>query len=122
LVGDGALRRRLNIFVQATMVMLAQNAVCLTAHLAEARAARWLLMTRDRVDSDQFPLTQEFIAQMLAVRRTTVSEIAGKLQADGLIRYRRGQLTIVDRPRLEELACSCYAVVRDEFARSDLTA
>jgi DNA-binding GntR family transcriptional regulator len=79
-------------------------------------------MTRDRVDGDQFPLTQEFIAQMLAVRRTTVSEIAGKLQADGLIRYRRGQLTIVDRPRLEELACSCYAVVRDEFARSDLTA
>jgi CRP-like cAMP-binding protein len=119
LAGDGALHRRLSTFVQATMVMLAQNAVCLTAHLAEARAARWLLMTRDRVDSDEFPLTQEFLAQMLGVRRTTVSEIAGRLQYNGLIRYSRGQLTILDRARLEDLACSCYAVVRDEFERSD---
>jgi CRP-like cAMP-binding protein len=120
LADDGALHRRLNTFVQATMVMLAQNAVCLTAHLAESRAARWLLMTRDRVDSDDFPLTQEFLAQMLGVRRTTVSEIAVRLQDRGLIRYTRGQLSIVDRPGLETLACSCYATVRDEFARSDL--
>jgi CRP-like cAMP-binding protein len=120
LAGDGAMHRRLHRFVQATMVMLAQNVVCLTAHLAEARAARWLLMTHDRLDSDEFPLTQEFLAQMLGVRRTTVSEIAGKLQANGLIRYSRGQLIIVDRPGLEAQACSCYEVVRQEFARGDL--
>jgi CRP-like cAMP-binding protein len=121
LAGDGALHRRLNTFVQATMVMLAQNVVCLTAHLAEARAARWLLMTHDRVVEDEFPLTQEFLGQMLGVRRSTVSEIAGKLQANGLIRYSRGRLTILDRPGLEAQACSCYAVVRQEFARTEST-
>jgi CRP-like cAMP-binding protein len=77
--------------------------------------ARWLLASHDRVTSDQFPLTQEFLGQMLGVRRPTVSATAQRIQADGLIRYRRGVITIVDRPALEHVACECYAIVKAEF-------
>src|SRR2546430_2418664 len=79
-----------NRFTQATMVQIAQNVVCNSTHAAEQRAARWLLATRDRVGRDEFPLTQQFLAQMLGVRRPTVSEIAGRLQEAGLVRYARG--------------------------------
>lgn len=112
---DGVLHRTLNRFTQATMVQIAQNVVCNNTHPAPQRAARWLLTTHDRAGRDEFPLTQEFLAQMLGVRRPTVSEIAQCLQADGLIRYSRGIVTIIDRANLERDACACYRIVRAEF-------
>lgn len=115
LTRDGHLHRRLSRFVQATMVQMAQNVRCNATHSAEQRAARWLLITQDRVEQDEFPLVQDFLAQMLGVRRPTVSEIASRLQDKGLIRYRRGVMTITDRERLRGLACQCYDIVRAEF-------
>jgi CRP-like cAMP-binding protein len=115
LSGDGALHGLLNRYTQGTMVQIAQNVVCNIAHTAEQRACRWLLTTHDRVGRDQFPLTQDFLAQMLGVRRPTVSETASRLQADDLIRYRRGVMTICNRAALERMACPCYAVVKGEF-------
>jgi len=114
---DGALHRRLHRFVQTTMVQLAQNVVCMSTHPAAQRAARWLLVTGDRVRSPSFELTQDFLGQMLGVRRTTVSEVAGQLQADGLIRYVRGRVTLTDRRGLERVACACYWTLREEFDR-----
>ncbi|GAB1813654.1 Crp/Fnr family transcriptional regulator [Mycobacterium sp. MUNTM1] len=113
---DGALHALLNRFTQATMVQVCQNVVCNRSHPAEMRMARWLLMTQDRVGGrDKFALTQEFLAQMLGVHRPTVSEIAQKIQAQGLIRYRRGTISIVDRQRLHDAACECYDIVKAEF-------
>lgn len=112
---DGALHRELNRFAQATMVQIAQNVVCNSTHAAEQRAARWLLTTQDRVGRDEFPLTQQFLAQMLGVRRPTVSEIASRLQAQALMRYTRGIITITDRAGLERATCDCYWVVKTEF-------
>jgi CRP-like cAMP-binding protein len=115
LAHGGELHGLLHRFTQATMVQIAQNVVCNSTHNLTQRAARWLLTTHDRVTSDEFPLTQEFLGQMLGARRPTVSETAGKLQAQGLIRYARGRITITDRPGLEHTACPCYGVVRAEF-------
>jgi CRP-like cAMP-binding protein len=115
LTGDGALHGQLHRYIQATMVLLAQNVACNRLHSTEERAARWLLMTADRVNADQFPLTQEFLAQMLGVRRGTVSLTAGLLHQAGLISYRRGIITIEDRAGLHEAACDCYDIVRGEF-------
>lgn len=114
---DGALHHELNRFTQATMVQIAQNVVCNSTHATEQRAARWLLTTHDRVSSDEFPLTQQFLAQMLGVRRPTVSEIAGRLQVAGLIRYSRGTITITNRAGLEAVTCDCYRIVKTEFDR-----
>ncbi len=97
------------------MSFLAQSAACNRAHSLEQRMARWLLITRDRVDSDEFPLTQEFLGQMLGVRRPTVSLTGSALQRAGLIRYSRGRITIVDRRGLEEVSCECYAYVKEQF-------
>jgi CRP-like cAMP-binding protein len=83
----------------------------------EERCARWLLMTQDRVYQPNFPLTQEFLGQMLGVRRPTVSLAAGMLQKAGLIHYVRGEITVLDRPGLEAAACECYAIIRGEFER-----
>jgi CRP-like cAMP-binding protein len=115
LVADGALHGQLHRYVQATMVQLSQNVACNRLHSTEERAARWLLMTADRVGAGQFPLTQEFLAQMLGVRRATVSLTAGLLHNAGLISYRRGVITIDNRAGLEEAACDCYGIVRGEF-------
>jgi CRP-like cAMP-binding protein len=115
LSSGGALHGLLSRFTQATMVQIAQNVVCNTVHTLGQRAARWLLTTHDRVGRDQFQLTHEFFSQMLGASRPTVSETASKLQSGGLIRYRRGQLTITNRPGLEKAACDCYAIVRAEF-------
>lgn len=112
---DGALRALLNRFTQATMVQVSQNVVCNRTHTTDARMARWLLTTRDRVGSEQFPLTQEFLAQMLGVRRPTVSDTARRLQGENLIRYSRGVITIVDHDRLEQAACQCYGIIKAEF-------
>jgi CRP-like cAMP-binding protein len=115
LAHDGALHTLLNRFTQASMVQVAQNVVCNRSHSTEARMARWLLTTQDRVRNHEMRLTQEFLAQMLGVQRPTVSETAQRIQDEGLIRYSRGAITIKDRKRLEQKACQCYYIVRDEF-------
>lgn len=103
---------------EALLAQVQQTAACHALHDVEARLSRWLLQTRDRTDSDMIPLTQEFLAQMLGVRRTTVTLVARALQEAGLIRYQRGQIMIIDRQGLEEAACECYGVVRRQFDRS----
>lgn len=101
--------------VQSHGFILTQLAACNRLHEAEERLARWLLMVRDRVESDTFYLTQEFLATMLGSRRTTVTAAAGALQSKGLIRYSRGRIHLVDPPALENSACECYATVRDLY-------
>jgi CRP-like cAMP-binding protein len=81
----------------------------------ESRLARWLLQTRDRIDTDVLPLTQEFLSQMLGVRRTTVTLVARQLEQAGLIQNRRGRIVIIDREGLEDVACECYAIIRDQM-------
>jgi CRP-like cAMP-binding protein len=116
---DGALHGLLHRYTQTTIVQVSQNVVCNTAHSTEQRAARWLLTTGDRVRSERFALTQDFLARMLGVRRQTVSESASRLQSDGLISYTRGIVTILDRTALEGVACECYSIIRAEFAATD---
>ena len=99
----------------ALVNQIAQNAACNRVHSIEERAARWLLMTHDRVHGESFPLTQEFLGQMLGVRRPTVSLAAGMLAKAGLIHYVRGQVTVLNRAGLEAAACECYRVIRDEY-------
>ena len=112
------LRRLLNRYTQAYLAQVAQTAACNRLHGIEQRCARWLLMTHDRVGgADQFPLTQEYLAIMLGVRRAGVSVAAGALQDAGLIRYRRGDIQITDRDGLESASCECYGIVRGQFDR-----
>jgi CRP-like cAMP-binding protein len=115
LAGDGALHDLLHRYTQAVMVFLAQNLVCNRLHSAEERTARWLAQTHDRVGSDSFQITQDFLAQMLGVRRATVSESARTLQQARRIRYSRGRITVLDRDGLEAAACTCYLIIRREF-------
>ena len=96
---------------------LASAATCLRYHLIGPRLARWLLMSQDRAHSDHFHVTHEFLAYMLGVRRVGVTVAAGALQRDGLITYRRGEVRVLDRDRLEAAACSCYATDRKAYAR-----
>ena len=95
--------------------MSAQHAACNRMHPVEARASRWLLMTHDRVDEDDFPLTQEFLAIMLGVARPTVNIVGATLQKAGFIKYTRGRITVLDRVGLESAACECYARIRTEL-------
>jgi CRP-like cAMP-binding protein len=99
-------------YKEALLGQVQQTGACNALHALEARLARWLLQTLDRTDDPNLPLTQEFISQMLAVRRSTVTVVAGKLQQAGLIRYHRGRIEIVDRLKLEEAACECYRTIR----------
>jgi CRP-like cAMP-binding protein len=101
--------------VQSHGFILGQMAACNRLHEAEERLARWLLMVRDRVESDNFLLTQEFLATMLGSRRTTVTAGAGTLQRKGLIRYSRGRIHITDPQGLENVACECYPTVRNLY-------
>lgn len=94
-----------------------QSVACNALHAVEARFCRWLLSCRDRIDTDTVSLTQEFLADMLGVQRTTVTAVAGSLQTKGLIRYRRGVVDILDRPGLEAIACECYGTVRGIYDR-----
>jgi CRP-like cAMP-binding protein len=112
-----ALDELLRGFLDAFLTHLALSAACNSRHSVEKRCCRWLLLAHDRVGEDEFPLTQKFLAAMLSVRRTGVAEVAGGLQRAGLIRYRRGWMTILDRQALEEAACPCFQVVKDRFDR-----
>ena len=113
----GALHRLLLRYTQAFLTQVAQTAACNGAHLVEARCARWLLMTHDRVDGDDFPLTHEFLAFMLGVRRAGVTVAMRALQDAGLVRYARGRVEVCDRAGLERASCECYRVVRAHFER-----
>ena len=107
----------LHRYVQSLMLLMAQSSACNRLHPIQHRCARWLLMTHDRVGIDQFPLTQEFLSQMLGVRRAAVSEVASALRKAGLIRYSRGKITVTDRKGLEAASCECYLVVKEEYDR-----
>ncbi len=109
---NGPLAAMLRRCAQALFTQVSRNAACNRVHITRRRAARWLLTTADRMDSPTFELTQHFLAQMLAVRRTSVSEVARSLAEDGCITYARGVITIRDRPRLQAHACSCYEAIR----------
>lgn len=113
----GPFQRRVRLGVQALMVQLTQSVGCNRLHPLEQRCARWLLGSRDRVDRDEFRLTQEFLALMLGVHRPSVTLVAGSLAEQGCISYRRGTISILDREGLEQVACECYRVVRDETRR-----
>ena len=110
------IRDRVLEFVQAQTSSLAQLAGCHRLHEAEERLARWLLMARDRSQSDILNLTQEFLAMMLGARRTTVTMVAGSLQRSGLIEYRRGRVSIIDRASLQDAACDCYPIIKQLYA------
>jgi CRP-like cAMP-binding protein len=105
-------------YTEAFLIQIAQGSACNQLHTVQQRCARWLLMTHDRIGSDVFAITQEFLCQMLAVRRATVSDVASSLQEAGLIRYSRGKMTITDRSGLESVACECYKVIRSEYERA----
>jgi CRP-like cAMP-binding protein len=114
---DGELDRVLRRYVQAFMTQVTQNVVCNLRHGVEQRMCRWLLFTHDRVGAEEFPLTQEFLSQMLGVRRATVTVVAGILQRRGLISYFHGRMKIADRRGLEAASCICYDLVRREYER-----
>lgn len=114
---DSPLYKLLQRYTQTLFNQVAQSAACNCLHFIEKRFCRWLLMTHDRVQSDEFLLTQEFLAQMLGVRRASVSEVASIFQKAGIISYSRGQMRILDRTGLETASCECYAKVKQEFER-----
>ena len=111
----GSLPRRLRRYTHSRLTQMSQGAACNRFHSIEARLARWLLMTRDRMEQDEFQLTQEFLSNMLGVRREGVTRAAGALQQRHLIRYSRGTLTTLDQAGLEATACRCYEIIKDEL-------
>ncbi len=118
LAGSEAFQAQVGRWGRAVYVQLLQNVVCNRLHSVEERASRWLLMTSDRVGSDEFPLTQEHLAQMLGVRRASVTVTAGTLQSAELITYRRGVMAVIDRAGLQALACECFAAMGRRFGCS----
>jgi CRP-like cAMP-binding protein len=114
---DGDTRIRLLRYVQALMIQISQTALCNRVHSVEERLARWALVSGDRTDHDQLPLTHEFLARMLGVNRSTVSLTAATLQRAGVIQYTRGKFSILDRKRLEDISCDCYRSVREQYKR-----
>jgi CRP-like cAMP-binding protein len=113
LQSSSAFRQRLLQSVQCQTFILGQLTACNGLHEIEERLARWLLMVGDRLESERFYLTQEFLADMLGARRTSVTLAAGSLQHSGIIQYRRGHIQIVDRAALQDVACECYPIARD---------
>ena len=114
---DGVFLDLLLRYINAMFVQVAQTAACNRLHTVEERLARWLLLTHDRVKHDEFILTQEFISRMLGVRRAGVNVSANSLRQDGLIDYRRGKVTILNRKGLERASCECYVTVKQEYDR-----
>jgi len=104
-------------YTQALITQMSQTAVCNRHHTVDQQLCRWLLLSMDRLPSSHLVMTQERIANMLGVRREGVTEAAGKLQKLGVIHYVRGQITVLDRAKLEQLCCECYAVVKKETDR-----
>lgn len=105
-------------YTHALMIQISQFAACSRIHSVEQRCCQWLLMMHDSVNRlDEFPVTQDFLAQMLSVRRASVTEVAGRLQKAGILRYNRGQMTLLDRRGLEASSCECYEIVKAEFDR-----
>jgi CRP-like cAMP-binding protein len=112
-----AFRALVQKYVQALFGQISQAAACNRLHSNEERLSRWLLMSHDRVGTDTFPITHEFLGQMLGSRRATVTLSAGLLQSAGLIRYHRGRVTIVDRDGLESVSCECYGIIKAALDR-----
>lgn len=110
----GPLQRILQRYTHSVLTQITQSAVCNQFHSVDARLARWLLMTHDRIGADEFQITQEFLSNMLGVRREGVSRAAGHLQKRGLIRYGRGHLNVLDRAGLEATSCGCYEIIKNE--------
>ena len=113
----GKFQRLLLRYTQALITQISQTAVCNRLHSVEQQLCRWLLLSHDRIKSDELIMTQELIADMLGVRREGVTVAAGRLQDAGAISYVRGHIKILSRPKLEETVCECYLVVKDEFDR-----
>ena len=113
----GEFQRLLLRYTQALITQISQTAVCNRLHSVEQQLCRWLLLSHDRVNSDELIMTQELIADMLGVRREGVTVAAGRLQDDGAISYVRGHIKILNRRKLEQTVCECYGVVKDEFDR-----
>jgi CRP-like cAMP-binding protein len=113
----GVMHKLMLRYTQALMTQMSQTAVCNRHHTVEQQLCRWLLSTLDRLPSNELTMTQELIATMLGVRREGITEAAGNLQRSGLISYRRGHITVLNRAGLESHSCECYAVVKNEFER-----
>ena len=113
----GQFQQLLLRYIQALITQMSQTAVCNRHHSVDQQLCRWLLLTLDRLPTNELTMTQELIASMLGVRREGVTEAAGKLQAAGLISYRRGHITVLNRSGLEQHSCECYGVVKKEFSR-----
>jgi CRP-like cAMP-binding protein len=114
---SGTLQKKVNRYFQANLVLTGQTAACNRLHDIAERLARWLLMCHDRMESDTFPITHEFLGHMLGTPRSTVTLAAGILHKAGLIDYSRGKVTVRDRKGLEKAACECYQTIRKEFDR-----
>jgi CRP-like cAMP-binding protein len=117
LARGGRLRALLGCYTQALIVQIAQSSACNRLHPLRQRCARWLLQTQDRVRSDTFALTHQFLSQMLGVRRTTVTELAGEFERERLIKNNYGRIVVLDRDGLERTACECYRIIQREFDR-----
>lgn len=113
----GQLQHLALLYTQALISQTAQTAVCNQHHSLDQQLCRWLLMSLDRLHENEVVITQELIANLLGVRRESISEAAGKLQKEGLITYTRGLIKVLDRPKLEKKVCECYEVVKKEFDR-----
>ena len=116
----GALHDTISRYSHGTMTLMMQSIACLAVHHVNQRCCRWLLLTHDRIKADEFQLSHEFLGMMVAATRPTVTLVAGVLQKAGLIRYRRGWITILNRPGLEAASCECYVTVKTAFQRLGL--
>lgn len=116
----GALHAAVQRYAQGFTTLVMQSTACMALHAVQERCARWLLMTHDRMQRDEFQLSQEFLAMMLGSTRPTVNVVASTLQRAGFIRYSHGRITILDREGLEQSACECYGTVRGQFERLGL--